>query len=83
MIASKLGGLKESTLGVCPLIDVQPLYLENNLFKESDNDVSEWLEWIDMILREDDIYTLYSHTGRSAANSFLERNPLFMLASLA
>lgn len=79
VIASNLGGLRESTLGVCPLVDVNELSF-NQPFSTQDHPQMGWIEpenpvepWsieIDRILSNQSTYDQISKTAKRTAEIF-------------
>lgn len=79
VIASDLGGLRESTLGAAELVPVKPLPFDKPLdrpfpemdWSEPDNDVEPWSAALDRALASEEEYRARSRAGREAAHRFL------------
>lgn len=81
VVASDIAGLKESTLGVCPLIPVMPLPFDGPKegtdhtkfeWTEPANPVQPWSDALDAILQSREAYEVRARAGREAALAFVE-----------
>jgi glycosyltransferase involved in cell wall biosynthesis len=81
VIASDIAGLRESTLGVAPLIPVEPLPFDGPkegtdhtkfVWREPDNPVEPWSRTLDAILESEDSYARASRRSRAAAVAFVQ-----------
>jgi len=66
VVASDIGGLRESTLGIGQLIPVRPLV---GLWREPENDIEAWSEALDQSLAN---YEALSRSSRAAGVKFFE-----------
>ena len=82
VVASDLAGLRESTLGICPLIPVKALSFDTPApegvfppfgWQPTENAIAPWLEAIDQILQDRTHYEEASKKAQAVAASFVER----------
>jgi glycosyltransferase involved in cell wall biosynthesis len=80
VVASDIAGLKESTLGVSPLITVRPLPFDKPpqgtdhtqfVWEEPENSVEPWSRAISKIIESEATYETFSKTVKSAAENFV------------
>jgi glycosyltransferase involved in cell wall biosynthesis len=73
VVASDIGGLPESKLGVDYLIPVKPAIRSNNGFLCPPQDISPWLSALTQLLSDRDVYDHCSAQSRTAASKFLDK----------
>jgi len=82
VVASDIGGLPESKLGVDYLIPVNPAIRSNNAFLCPAQNISPWIGALTQLLSDYEVYDRCSMQSQSAATKFLRKTRAHSLTNL-